>query len=171
MHFIKLLPNIDVEFGKDWIKVKGSKGILLKKKSEDLELLKRNNKLYILTKDSKKASLFLKKFYSLMVGVTSGYTLKLRLVGVGYKASVQTNVLNLKVGFTHEVKFQLPENIEVYQPKSKLPLIVIFGLEYSKVAQVSANIRQIKEPEVYKGKGIRYFDEKIKWKKSKKVNG
>ncbi len=170
MYFINILPNVNIDFGSNWVKIQGPNGTLVKKKAEDLVLFKNSNKLYILNADSAKYEAFLKRLYNLMLGVTNGYTMKLRMIGVGYKIFIEEKSVTLKLGFSHEINYVLPEGIKVFQPKAKTPMFIIYGTELSKVAQVAAEIRKLREPEPYKGKGIRYFNEKINWKKGKKVN-
>jgi large subunit ribosomal protein L6 len=114
-----------------------------------------------LNADSAKYEAFLKRLYNLMLGVTNGYTMKLRMIGVGYKIFIEEKSVTLKLGFSHEINYVLPEGIKVFQPKAKTPMFIIYGTELSKVAQVAAEIRKLREPEPYKGKGIRYFNEKI----------
>jgi len=97
-------------------------------------------------------------------GVTNGFEKKLEVVGVGYKASVSGNVLNLDVGYSHDVPFELPEGITATVEKN---VITISGIDKEVVGQVAANIRKVRKPEPYKGKGIRYVDEVVRRKAGK----
>ena len=99
-------------------------------------------------------------------GVTKGYEKKLELVGVGYRAAVQGKVLNLTLGFSHPVNFPIPEGITIETPSQTE--IIIKGIDRQKVGQVAAEIRDIRPPEPYKGKGVRYAGEKIALKEGKK---
>jgi len=103
---------------------------------------------------------------NMVVGVTKGFEKKLSLVGVGYKAAAQGNKLNLAVGYSHPVNFDMPSGIKVETP---VPTeIIIKGADRQRVGQIAAEIRAVRPPEPYKGKGIRYSDEKIVIKETKK---
>ena len=99
-------------------------------------------------------------------GVTKGYERKLGLVGVGYRAQVQGKKLNLSLGFSHPVEFQIPEGITVETPSQTE--IVVKGADKQLVGLVAAKIRAYRPPEPYKGKGVRYSDEKVSLKEAKK---
>jgi large subunit ribosomal protein L6 len=102
----------------------------------------------------------------MVVGVTKGYEKKLELQGVGYRAAVQGKVLNLTLGFSHPVNFPIPEGITIETPSQTE--ILIKGIDLQKVGQVAAEIRDIRPPEPYKGKGVRYAGEQITLKEGKK---
>jgi len=103
---------------------------------------------------------------NMVVGVTKGFEKKLNLVGVGYKAAAAGNKLNLTVGYSHPVNIDMPSGIKVETP---LPTeILIKGADRQRVGQIAAEIRAVRPPEPYKGKGIRYSDEKITIKETKK---
>jgi large subunit ribosomal protein L6 len=103
---------------------------------------------------------------NMIVGVTKGFEKKLTLIGVGYKAAASGNKLNLAVGYSHPVNKDMPAGITVATP---LPTeIIIKGADRQRVGQIAAEIRAIRPPEPYKGKGIRYSDEKITIKETKK---
>ncbi len=99
-------------------------------------------------------------------GVTKGYERKLELVGVGYRAQVQGKTLNLTLGFSHPVNYAVPEGISIETPSQTE--ILIKGTDRQRVGQTAAEIRDIRPPEPYKGKGVRYSDEKISLKEGKK---
>lgn len=99
-------------------------------------------------------------------GVTKGYEKKLELVGVGFRAAVQGKVLNLTLGFSHPVNFPIPEGITIETPSQTE--IIIKGVDRQKVGQVAAEIRDVRPPEPYKGKGVRYANEQISLKEGKK---
>jgi len=103
---------------------------------------------------------------NMVVGVTKGFEKKLSLVGVGYKAQAQGNKLNLTVGYSHPINIDMPAGIKVETP---VPTeVLIKGADRQRVGQIAAEIRAIRPPEPYKGKGIRYADEKITIKETKK---
>lgn len=103
---------------------------------------------------------------NILVGVSSGFEKQLEIIGVGYRAAIENNVLTLKVGFSHEVEKIIPEEITVEVKKN---IISIKGIDKQRVGQVAAEIRAIKKPEPYKGKGIKYVGEKINRKVGKAV--
>jgi large subunit ribosomal protein L6 len=103
---------------------------------------------------------------NMVLGVTKGYEKKLELVGVGFRAAVQGKTLNLTLGFSHPVNFPIPEGITIEAPS--VTEIIIKGIDRQKVGQVAAEIRDIRPPEPYKGKGVKYAGEQITLKEGKK---
>lgn len=103
---------------------------------------------------------------NMVVGVTQGFERKLELVGVGYRAQVQGKVLNLTLGFSHPVAYEIPTGITIETPSQTE--VIIKGLNKQLVGQVAADIRAYRPPEPYKGKGVRYAGEKIELKETKK---
>ena len=99
-------------------------------------------------------------------GVTEGYERKLELVGVGYRAQAQGKTLNLTLGFSHPVVYSSPEGIDIQTPSQTE--VIIKGTDKQKVGQVAAEIRRFRPPEPYKGKGVRYADERVVLKEAKK---
>ena len=99
-------------------------------------------------------------------GVSEGFEKKLEIEGVGYRASVSGNKLTLSVGFSHPVELEAPEGIKISVEKNT---ITVSGFDKTLVGQMAANIRAIKKPEPYKGKGIHYLGEKIRRKAGKKA--
>ncbi len=103
---------------------------------------------------------------NMVLGVTKGYERKLELVGVGFRAQVQGKTLNLTLGFSHPVNFPIPEGITIETPSQTE--IIVRGIDRQKVGQVAAEVRSIRPPEPYKGKGVRYANEQITLKEGKK---
>jgi len=103
---------------------------------------------------------------NMVTGVTQGFERKLDLVGVGYRAQAQGNKLNLTLGFSHPVVYEMPEGISVETPSQTE--IVIRGMDKQRVGQAAAEIRRFRPPEPYKGKGVRYSDERVQLKEAKK---
>lgn len=101
-----------------------------------------------------------------ILGVTDGFSKRLEIEGIGFRAAVEGNILSLKVGFSHPVKFPIPEGISVVVEKNK---IIVSGVEKALVGQIAADIRKVKKPEPYLGKGIRYEKEVIRRKEGKKA--
>ena len=103
---------------------------------------------------------------NMVVGVTKGYERKLTLVGVGYRAAAQGKKLNLTLGFSHPVEYMIPEGVKIETPSQTE--ILVSGMDKQKVGQAAADIRSYRPPEPYKGKGVRYSDERIVLKEAKK---
>ncbi len=103
---------------------------------------------------------------NLVMGVSQGFEKKLTLIGVGYRAQAQGNMLNLTLGFSHPVNYKIPEGITAETPSQTE--IIIKGADKQKVGQVAAEIRAFRPPEPYKGKGVRYTDERVIRKEAKK---
>lgn len=110
--------------------------------------------------------LFRALIFNMVEGTVKGFEKKLQIEGIGYKAVVEGDVLVLSVGFTNQVKLQIPKGIAVVITKN---IVSISGIDKALVGQFAANIRRVKPPEPYKGKGIRYEGEKVRRKMGKKV--
>ncbi|PIE44653.1 MAG: 50S ribosomal protein L6 [Gammaproteobacteria bacterium] len=103
---------------------------------------------------------------NMVIGVSEGFKKQLQLIGVGYRAAVQGNNLNLTLGYSHPIDFAIPEGIKIEAPSQTD--LVVSGADKQLVGEVSAKIRAFRPPEPYKGKGVRYADEQIKLKEAKK---
>ncbi len=103
---------------------------------------------------------------NMVTGVHAGFERRLQLVGVGYRAKVSGSVVNLTLGFSHPVDYQLPEGVSAETPSQTE--VVLKGVDKQKVGQVAAEIRGLRPPEPYKGKGVRYADEQVRRKQAKK---
>jgi len=163
--------GVDVSIKDDQISVKGSGGQLSLPQNALVKVSNKDGKLsFEPANDSREANAMsgtLRQLVNNMViGVSKGFEKKLSLVGVGYKAQAQGAKLNLSVGFSHPVNKDMPAGITVATPAPTE--IVIKGADRQRVGQVAAEIRAIRPPEPYKGKGIRYADEKITIKETKK---
>lgn len=104
---------------------------------------------------------------NMIEGVTEGFSKKLEIIGVGYKAQVTGKVLNLSLGFSHPVDMEAPMGIEVSMDKDAKNTIIISGIDKQLVGEFAANIRKLRKPEPYKGKGIRYVGEYVRRKAGK----
>ena len=106
---------------------------------------------------------------NMVKGVTEGYTKKLELVGVGYKASNQGNLLDLSLGYSHNILFEIPKELKVatQQEKGENPKITLEGIDKQLLGQVAAKLRSLRKPEPYKGKGVKYVGEVIRRKAGK----
>jgi large subunit ribosomal protein L6 len=105
---------------------------------------------------------------NLVTGVTKGFRKELEINGVGYRATIQGNVLKLALGYSHDVNFDVPKGVTVTTPSAKNDVIIVEGIDQQLVGQVAANIRAWRGPEPYKGKGIKYKGEFIFRKEGKK---
>ena len=103
---------------------------------------------------------------NMVIGVTAGFKKELQIVGVGYKAALQGSKLNLSLGYSHPIVYQIPEGVKVTLNENK---ILVEGADKQLVGQTAAEIRRFRSPEPYKGKGIRYVDERIVLKEGKSV--
>ena len=167
------LPNgVSAELNDNVISVKGSKGTL-NTAVNDLVLVNINEDS-IETKaknDSKEANMNVGTMNSLInnmvIGVSKGFSKGLEAVGVGYRFQVSGNKINVTAGFSHPVVVEVPSDIKVEQVSNTE--ITINGIDKQKVAEFAANIRKIREPEPYKGKGIRYKGEYVRRKEGKKA--
>ena len=163
--------GVDVAVKVDQISVKGAGGILTLAQNGLVTISSDAGKLsFTPVNDSREANAMSGTMRQLVnnmvVGVTKGFEKKLSLVGVGYKAQAQGAKLNLTVGYSHPVNKEMPTGISVATPTPTE--IVIKGADRQRVGQIAAEIRAIRPPEPYKGKGIRYVDEKITIKETKK---
>jgi large subunit ribosomal protein L6 len=163
--------GVDVSFKEDQISVKGAGGSLLLTQNSLVKIVNEDGKLsFQPANESREANAMTGTMRQLVnnmvVGVTKGFEKKLTLVGVGYKAQASGVKLNLAVGYSHPVNFDMPAGIAVATPTPTE--IVIKGADRQRVGQIAAEIRAVRPPEPYKGKGIRYADEKITIKETKK---
>ena len=163
--------GVDVAIKDDQINVKGALGTLALTQNALVTIKNDAGKLtFAPANDSREANAMsgtMRQLVNNMVtGVTKGFEKKLSLIGVGYKAQAQGAKLNLTVGYSHPVNKDMPAGITVATPAPTE--IVIKGADRQRVGQVAAEIRAIRPPEPYKGKGIRYSDEKITIKETKK---
>jgi large subunit ribosomal protein L6 len=163
--------GVDVAMKEDQINVKGSLGTLALAQNALVTIKNDAGKLtFVPANDSREANAMsgtMRQLVNNMVtGVTKGFEKKLSLIGVGYKAQAQGAKLNLTVGYSHPVVMDMPAGIQVATPTPTE--VVIKGSDRQRVGQIAAEVRAVRPPEPYKGKGIRYADEKITIKETKK---
>jgi len=106
----------------------------------------------------------------MILGVLKGFSAKLNIIGVGYKVFLENQTLILKLGYSHNVIYQIPKDVTIKILNQKLLTVVVFGIDLQRVNQVAAEIRSLKLAEPYKGKGIKYFNEVVRRKEGKKTN-
>jgi len=153
------------------VKVKGPKGELQHVLVDDIIAKLDNSEIEIsMREDTQRAramwGMSRTMVANLIAGVTEGFTKKLEMTGVGYRASVQGHNVQLQLGYSHDIAYPIPQGIQVVCPKPTE--IVVTGIDKQKVGQVAAEIRRFRPPEPYKGKGIRYAGEFILRKEGKK---
>ncbi len=168
---ITLPKGVEINVNGDEVTVKGSKGTLSCMTVKQVSIKQEDNVLTIVyDKDNreanKQAGTVRANVNNMVVGVTEGFERKLTLIGVGYRAQSQGKVLNLTLGFSHPVNFNVPEGITIETPSQTE--ILVKGIDKQLVGQVAANIREYRPPEPYKGKGVRYSDEHVVRKEAKK---
>ena len=168
---VSIPQGVDVAIKEDQINVKGALGALALSKNTLVTIKNDAGKLtFEPANDSREANAMsgtMRQLVNNMVtGVTKGFEKKLSLVGVGFKAQATSDKLNLTVGYSHPVVMEMPAGITVATPTPTE--IVIKGSDRQRVGQIAAEVRAVRPPEPYKGKGIRYSDEKITIKETKK---
>jgi large subunit ribosomal protein L6 len=153
---------------------KGDKGTNTLRIHPNITIEKNDGELIIKRNNDEKSNralhgLFRALINNAVVGVSEGYTKKLEIIGVGYRASISGDVLELNLGYSHPIFFVPPEGItiEVDTKTSKNPILIITGVDKEMVGQVAAKIRSFRKPEPYKGKGIRYLGEQVRRKAGK----
>ena len=167
-----IIPKgVDVKFENNIIKIKGPKGELKRSLDNDIAVKKVEETIIVDSLFDTKASkqkwgLFRSLVNNMVVGVTEGFSKTLNIEGVGYKAVLQNKFLTLSLGYSHDIKFEIPESLEVKCPKPTI--IELSSYDKESLGQSAAIIRSLRPPEPYKGKGIRYSDEYIIRKEGKK---
>jgi len=166
------IPNgVEVAVATDSVSIKGPLGTLVRPLTSDIRVKREGDKLLVETSDeslqSNAMSGTVRALMANMVqGVTKGFERKLNLVGVGYRAQAAGETLNLTLGFSHPVAHKIPKGVKVVTPTQTE--IVVSGIDKQMVGQVAAEIRAYRSPEPYKGKGVRYSDEVVVLKETKK---
>jgi large subunit ribosomal protein L6 len=167
---VDLPAGVTVTVASGVVTVKGAKGALTLPLSEGVSIEQADKKLSVKFAGDDatriRAGSTRAHIANMVNGVTRGYERKLELVGVGFRAAAQGKALNLTLGFSHPVVFDVPEGISIDTPSQTE--IIIKGMNRQQVGQTAAKIRDLRPPEPYKGKGVRYSDEKISLKEGKK---
>jgi large subunit ribosomal protein L6 len=172
---IDIKEGIDIQVSKDnVVTVKGPKGELTQKVDPDIIIEINDGVLKVKRPSEQKRHKAMHGLYRSLIsnmveGVTTGYKKELELVGVGYRATVQNNVLDLSLGHSHHVFFQIPEEVKVTaeSQKGKNPLIILESIDKQLIGHVAAKIRALRKVEPYKGKGVRFVGEQIRRKAGK----
>jgi len=168
---VELAKGLSAEVQGQSVTIKGAKGSLVLKVSSDVEVTVEGSTVTVAPRSGGRLANALSgttraHIANMVKGVTSGFSRKLELVGVGYRAAVQGQKLNLTLGFSHPVEYPIPKGITIKTPTQNE--IIVEGMDRQQVGQVAAELRAYRPPEPYKGKGVRYSDETIVLKEAKK---
>ncbi len=168
---VDLPSGVEANIANGLITVKGSQGSLQIPLHEQVEIVNEDKQLKLSARTQDKNAVavtgtFRALISNMVVGVSQGFEKKLTLIGVGYRAKAQGKTLNLVLGYSHPIDYELPEGVTAETPTQTE--IVLKGADKQLVGQVAAEIREFRPPEPYKGKGIRYADEFVYRKEAKK---
>jgi large subunit ribosomal protein L6 len=168
---VDLPQGVSATIGADSVTVKGAKGSLTLSIKNGIKVVQKDKHLSVeagTTEEGLNAIAGSTRAHlaNMVTGVTKGYEKKLELVGVGYRAAVQAKSLSLTLGYSHLINFAIPDGVTIETPSQTE--IVIKGIDRQRVGQTAAEIRDFRPPEPYKGKGVKYSDEKISLKEAKK---
>jgi large subunit ribosomal protein L6 len=164
---VKVSPSNEVT-------IKGPKGELSQVLDKDITVSIENDALFVARPTDQKRHKAMHGLYrsllnNMVFGVSTGYTTRQELVGVGFKAAAEGNVLDLTLGYSHHIYFEIPKELKVKaeQEKGKNPIITLEGCDKQLIGQVAAKIRGLRKPEPYKGKGIKFVGEQLRRKAGK----
>lgn len=168
---VELPAGVEVKLSGSQVSIKGSMGNLTLDLHADIQVEQEDGTLRVKVRREEQSVIAIAGttralLANMIEGVTAGFERKLELRGVGYRAAIQGNMLKLTLGFSHPVNYQVPEGVTVETPSQTE--VVVKGVDKQKVGQVAAEIRAYRPPEPYKGKGVRYFDERVRIKEAKK---
>jgi len=169
---VELPSGTEFSIAENTITIKGNKGEMQHILHPLVNVTQDGNQLKMVANDDSKSANALAGttralLQNIVTGVNVGFERKLTIIGVGYRAQVQGKILDLTLGFSHPVKYEIPEGITIETPSQTE--IVVKGMDKQKVGQVTADIRAYRPPEPYKGKGVRYADENVVRKEAKKT--
>lgn len=173
---IDLPENVTVEVIDSLVTVTGPRGSLQQEVSTDF-ILKEKERVFTIERPTEQKrhkalhGLYRSLVNNMILGVTEGYKIHLEFVGVGYKASVQSNVLELSLGYSHNIFMSIPEEIKITAEtqKGKSPIVTLEGSDKQLIGHVAAKIRSLRKVEPYKGKGVRYVGEQVRRKAGKAI--
>ncbi len=168
---VELPSGVEVKLDGQDMTVKGKNGEMSLQVHDKVEVVQQDNVLNFKGREGVPGSVAMAGTMrslanNMVIGVSQGFEKKLELVGVGYRAQMQGKTLNLTLGFSHPVNYEVPEGITIETPSQTE--IIVKGADKQRVGQVSAEIRAYRPPEPYKGKGVRYSDERVIRKEAKK---
>ena len=168
---VELSKDLSAEVKGQSVTIKGKKGSLTLDVNSEVEVTLDGNLVKVAPRSGSRfadamAGTTRAHIANMVAGVTAGFQKKLELVGVGYRAAVQGQKLNLTLGFSHPVEYPIPKGITIETPSQSE--IIVKGMDRQQVGQVAADLRDYRPPEPYKGKGVRYSTERIVLKEAKK---
>jgi len=168
---IQIPSGVNVELNDNRIVVTGAKGSLAMLLTDAVLVEKEEGLIKVSPKSSDSFSRSMwgttrNRINNMVKGVSSGFSKQLEIRGVGYRAAISGNILTMSLGYSHEIKFVVPSDIQLKIDKQTQ--IDINGIDVEKVSRVAAEIRSLRKPEPYKGKGVRYSDEHVRSKEGKK---
>ena len=168
---VELLSGVTADIKGQLVSIKGSKGSLQQEVHSSVEVKVEDNQILFAPKEGAAnadalAGTMRSLVNNMVQGVANGFEKKLQLVGVGYRAKAAGKTLDLTLGFSHPVVFEIPEGITIETPSNTE--VIVKGVDKQLIGQVAANIRAYRPPEPYKGKGVKYADEVIRRKEAKK---
>ena len=171
---VSVPAGVTVTIGKDKVSVKGPKGELHQAIDPDFQVKNENNEISVVRPTDQKRHKALHGLYRALIanmveGVSKGFKHQLELVGVGYKATAQANVLELSLGYSHNIFLAVPSEIKVQaiQEKGQNPTIILEGSDKQLIGQISAKLKSLRKTEPYKGKGVRFTGEYVRRKAGK----
>lgn len=167
--------GVEVTLDGNKVTTKGPKGTLeFNYKNSNVDVKVEDGKVYVTRKNELKISKQLhgttnSVINNMMIGVSEGFKKELEINGVGYRFQVQGNKIVISAGYSHPVELMIPEGIKVEMPEKSTTELIVSGYDKQAVTEFAANIRKVRQPEPYKGKGIKYKDEHIRRKEGKKA--
>ena len=168
---VPMASGVEAELKGNSLTVKGPRGSLAMECHTEVQVEKVDGELRVAPRSGSRfaramAGTTRSLINNMVTGVTAGFERKLTLVGVGYRARAQGQQLNMTLGFSHPINFRVPEDVTIQTPSQTE--IVVQGIDRQRVGQVAAELRRFRPPEPYKGKGVRYSDERVVLKEAKK---
>ena len=163
---VNLPAGVTVTVGPDnVVSVKGPLGTLSQKVDSDIKVTVEGNEVHV-TRPTDQPR------HNMVVGVSEGYQIQQELVGVGYKAEMQGNVLQMSLGYSHDIYFEMPKEITATAVTEKKgnPIVTLKSIDKQLIGQVAAKLRSLRKPEPYKGKGIKFVGEQLRRKAGKSAN-
>ncbi|MBO67580.1 MAG: 50S ribosomal protein L6 [Acidiferrobacteraceae bacterium] len=167
---IQVPAGVEVKLGSDSVSAKGPKGELSMQLHPGVSLEREEDTIRVQQLENGSSAIagtIRSLVNNLIVGVNTGFQRKLTIIGVGYRAQMQGQSLNMSLGFSHPVNFKVPDGVTIETPTQTE--IVVKGIDKQLVGQTAADIRRFRPPEPYKGKGVRYEDEYVARKQAKKI--
>jgi large subunit ribosomal protein L6 len=159
------------------VKVKGPKGEISQLVNPEIKVIVNENQVTVERPSESKEHKSLHGLYrslinNMVVGVSEGYTLKQEFVGVGYRAEAKGQILEMSLGFSHDIHFQIPDEVKVeaVQERRQNPVVTLTSVNKQLVGEVAAKIRSLRPPEPYKGKGIKFVGEQLRRKAGKSAS-